>query len=135
MSLVTARNNGTLGITRSPNKTDSFAGNHYPRTAHRPRNSDATACAATAGPADGEQTGLEILSVALGRVRDDWRNRRSWYREILWRIGTGGMTVFYCGLIIALSVWIARLTKELRTARVREQEAAKLILELMEGGQ
>lgn len=132
MSLVTARNNGTLGITQLPQKPDSFAGNHYPRTAHRPRNPDATACATAAGPADGEQTGLEILSVALGRVRDDWRNRRSWYREILWRIGTGSMTVFYCALIIALSVWIARLTKELRLERQRANDNAALLLEIME---
>lgn len=42
------------------------------------------------------------------------------------------MTVFYCGLIIALSVWIARLTKELRTTQAALESAQDTAIKVME---
>ena len=132
MSLVTARDNGTLGITQRATQPDSFARSYHTRTADRARNVYPPNAGGEARAAVREPAGLEILHVALGRVRHGWCSYRTRHREVLWRIGTGGMTVFYCVLIIALSTWIARLTGELKAERQRADETAKLLLEVME---
>lgn len=135
MSLVTARDNGTLGINQRHARPDSFTRNHGARAADGTRNFHAPDGAGAAGAAVRKPQCVEVVSMALSRVRNDWRAYRTRHCEVLWRIGTGGMTVFYCVLIIVLATWIARLTGQLEAERQRANDTAKLLLEVMENPQ